>query len=123
MFLLHFINEYVLHILKVYRHFSVLQVLEETSQLLLQLLMPLEIQVYSTNTPVTLLCMIYVHVCIISESEGANDMLPIVGITGGGVFLMTLLVGIGLVAVCIRRRRQKTSMFIKTITNTKSQKC
>ena len=90
----------------------------DTSQLLLQLLMPLETQVYSTNTPVTLVCMIYVHVCIISESECANHMLPIVGIIGG-VFLMTLLVGIGLVAVCIRRRRQKTrtSMFIKTITN------
>lgn len=51
---------------------------------------------------------------IISESEDANHMLLIVGIIGG-VFLMTLLVGIGLVAVCIRRRRQKTSMFIKTI--------
>lgn len=45
------------------------------------------------------------------EPEGTTHVPLVVGLVGG-VFLVTLLIGIGLVAVCIRLWRQTTSMFI-----------
>lgn len=46
-----------------------------------------------------------------SEPEDTTHVPLIVGLVGG-VFLVTLLIGIGLVAVGIRLRREKTSMFV-----------